>query len=107
MAQPLQCMAFPPPPLHPPSTAERCELLLAEWRSGLRLSDRERSALGPELQALDQQLLALKQRRLRVAVFGRVGVGKSSLLNALLSSRPSLPMWPTAAPAISSAAPGT
>jgi len=77
-------MAFPPPPLHPPSTAERCELLLAEWRSGLRLSDRERSALGPELQALDQQLLALKQRRLRVAVFGRVGVGKSSLLNALL-----------------------
>jgi GTP-binding protein Era len=84
MAQPLQCMAFPPPPLRSPSTAERCELLLGEWRSGLRLSDRERSALGPELQALDQQLLALKQRRLRVAVFGRVGVGKSSLLNALL-----------------------
>jgi small GTP-binding protein len=77
-------MAFPPPPLRSPSTAERCELLLGEWRSGLRLSDRERSALGPELQALDQQLLALKQRRLRVAVFGRVGVGKSSLLNALL-----------------------
>ncbi|WP_246833843.1 DUF697 domain-containing protein [Synechococcus sp. CB0101] len=84
MAQPLQCMALPPPPLRSPSTAERCELLLGEWRSGLRLSDRERSALGPELQALDQQLLALKQRRLRVAVFGRVGVGKSSLLNALL-----------------------
>ena len=77
-------MAHTPLPLHPPSTAERCELLLAEWRSGLRLSDRERSGLGPELQALDQQLLALKQRRLRVAVFGRVGVGKSSLLNALL-----------------------
>jgi small GTP-binding protein len=74
-------------PLHPPSTAERCELLLAEWRSGLRLSDRERSALDPELQALDQQLLALKQRRLRVAVFGRVGVGKSSLLNALLEEQ--------------------
>ncbi len=84
MAQPLQCMAFPPPPLRSPSTAERCELLLGEWRSGLRLSDRERSALGPELQALDQQLLALKQRRLRVAVFGRGGGGKSSLLNALL-----------------------
>ena len=84
MAQPLQCMALPPLPLRSPSTAERCELLLGEWRSGLRLSDRERSALGPELHALDQQLLALKQRRLRVAVFGRVGVGKSSLLNALL-----------------------
>ena len=87
MAQPLQCMAFPPPPLPQPSTAERCELLLGEWRSGLRLSDRERSALGPELHALDQQLLALHQRRLRVAVFGRVGVGKSSLLNALLEEQ--------------------
>ena len=77
-------MALPPLPLRQPSTAERCELLLSEWRSGLRLSDRERSALGPELHALDQQLRALQQRRLRVAVFGRVGVGKSSLLNALL-----------------------
>jgi len=84
MAQPLQCMAFSPPPLRQPSTAERCELLLGEWRSTLRLSDRERTGLGPELKALDQQLLALRERRLRVAVFGRVGVGKSSLLNALL-----------------------
>ena len=84
MAQPLQCMAIAAPPVRPPSTAERCELLLGEWRSGLRLSDRERSGLAPELQGLDQQLQALRQRRLRVAVFGRVGVGKSSLLNALL-----------------------
>ena len=76
-----------PSPLRQPSTAERCELLLSQWRSDLRLSDRERSALGPELQALDQQLIALRQRRLRIAVFGRVGVGKSSLLNALLNSR--------------------
>ena len=87
MAQPLQCMALPPPPLRSPSTAERCELLLGEWRSGLRLSDRERSALGPDLQGFDQQLLALQQRRLRVAVFGRVGVGKSSLLNALMEEQ--------------------
>jgi len=67
-----------------PSSAERSELLLRQWRAELRLSDRERSALGPELKALDQQLRALGERRLRVAVFGRVGVGKSSLLNALL-----------------------
>ena len=75
------------PPLGPPSSAERSELLLRQWRSELRLSDRERSVLGPELQALDQQLRALAERRLRVAVFGRVGVGKSSLLNALLERR--------------------
>jgi small GTP-binding protein len=67
-----------------PSSAERSELLLRQWRAELRLSDRERAALGPELKALDQQLRALAERRLRVAVFGRVGVGKSSLLNALL-----------------------
>ncbi|MFZ9148185.1 MAG: GTP-binding protein [Vulcanococcus sp.] len=87
MAQPLQCMANRPMPLRQPTTAERCDLLLSQWRSDLRLSDRERSALGPELQALDQQLIALRERRLRIAVFGRVGVGKSSLLNALLESR--------------------
>ncbi|MDA0964588.1 MAG: Era-like GTP-binding protein, partial [Cyanobacteria bacterium] len=84
MAQPLQYVATRPLPLPQPSTAERCALLLSQWRGDLRLSDRERSVLEPELRTLDQQLLALKQRRLRVAVFGRVGVGKSSLLNALL-----------------------
>jgi len=77
-------MPTAPPPLGAPSSAERSELLLRQWRAELRLSDRERSALGPELKALDQQLQALGERRLRVAVFGRVGVGKSSLLNALL-----------------------
>jgi small GTP-binding protein len=81
-----------PPPTAPergqpadvPSAAERCALLLEPWRAELRLSERERAGLAPELRALDQQLQALAERRLRVAVFGRVGVGKSSLLNALL-----------------------
>jgi len=48
------------------------------------LSGRERSQFAGALVALDRQLERLEQRRLRVAVFGRVGVGKSSLLNALL-----------------------
>ena len=48
------------------------------------LSKREQGLLGGQLQQLDRQLQRLEQRRLRVAVFGRVGVGKSSLLNALL-----------------------
>ena len=67
-----------------PATPERCRLLLEQWRSQLQLSGREQSQLGGQLQALDYQLDRLQQRRLRVAVFGRVGVGKSSLLNALL-----------------------
>ncbi len=72
------------PPLEAPSAAERCRQLLARWRSGLVLSGREQAALAPELASLDRQLDRLRRRRPRVAVFGRVGVGKSSLLNALL-----------------------
>ncbi len=67
-----------------PSTPERCQLFLERWRSELRLSPREANLLGPELANVDRQLLRFERRRPRVAVFGRVGVGKSSLLNALL-----------------------
>jgi small GTP-binding protein len=57
---------------------------LGRWRKQLQLTAREQALLGPELRGLDQQLLRFKQGTLRLAVFGRVGVGKSSLLNALL-----------------------
>ena len=67
-----------------PSTPDRARLLLERWRQALRLSPRERSLLAGELAGLDRQLARLRQRRPRLAVFGRVGVGKSSLLNALL-----------------------
>ncbi|MCP9881435.1 DUF697 domain-containing protein [Cyanobium sp. Alchichica 3B3-8F6] len=67
-----------------PATPERCQQLLEQWRRQLTLSGREQSQLDGQRQALDRQLERLRQRCLRVAVFGRVGVGKSSLLNALL-----------------------
>jgi small GTP-binding protein len=67
-----------------PSTPERCRLLLRQWRRQLLLSPRERSLLAGALAGLDRQLLRLERRQLRLAVFGRVGVGKSSLVNALL-----------------------
>jgi small GTP-binding protein len=67
-----------------PSTPERCRQLLAHWRHELVLNPRESAVLGPELAGLDRQLARLQQRWARVVVFGRVGVGKSSLLNALL-----------------------
>ena len=68
----------------PPATPERCRLLLRRWREELRLSARERAVLGPELAGLDRRLQRLEQGHLRLVAFGRVGVGKSSLLNALL-----------------------
>ena len=68
----------------PPATPERCRRLLERWRGELSLTPREATLLGPELAGLDGQLQRLERLRPRVAVFGRVGVGKSSLLNALL-----------------------
>ncbi|MCP9891313.1 GTP-binding protein [Cyanobium sp. Aljojuca 7D2] len=67
-----------------PATPERCQQLLDQWSRQLQLSGREQNQLAGQRQALDRQLERLRQRCLRVAVFGRVGVGKSSLLNALL-----------------------
>ena len=86
MKQPIEWERHRPRPLNPetPATPERCQLLLARWRAELRLSGRERSVFAGALAGLDRQLARLEERRLRVAVFGRVGVGKSSLLNALL-----------------------
>lgn len=64
--------------------ADRVLALLEHWRQRLALSPRERTRLGPHLRAVDHQLQRLARRRPRLVVFGRVGVGKSSVLNALL-----------------------
>ena len=71
------------PPVAPPAP-DRSLQLLRHWRKALDLTNREQSQLAGELASLDRQLERLHRRVLRIAVFGRVGVGKSSLLNALL-----------------------
>lgn len=67
-----------------PPVPERCRQVLHRWRQELVLGERERSLLAGSLASLDQQLRRLAERNGRVAVFGRVGVGKSSLVNALV-----------------------
>ena len=67
-----------------PTTPERCRLLLNKWLKELDMSKREQTQLSGELISLDRQLNRLKYKRLRIGAFVRVGVGKSSLLNALL-----------------------
>lgn len=57
---------------------------LQNWRSSLRPSLREQVAVAEALEGFDHQLQRLGDGILRLVVLGRVGVGKSSLLNALL-----------------------
>ena len=71
----------------PPPSTERCRQLLQRWRADVQLSHREQGLLADDLTLLDQQLKRLEQRRLHIAVFGRVGVGKSSLINAFLGKQ--------------------
>lgn len=66
---------------------ERCRDLLQGWRDKLELNQREQRLLFGALQLLDCQLDRLEQNRLRISVFGRVGVGKSSLVNALIGQQ--------------------
>ena len=70
-----------------PATTERCRQLLLQWRRELELNRRERGLLRGDLTLLDRQLQRLQDGVLRIAVFGRVGVGKSSLINALVGQR--------------------
>jgi len=57
---------------------------LQNWRGSLRPSLREQAAVAEALEGFDHQLQRLGDGILRLVVLGRVGVGKSSLLNALL-----------------------
>ena len=75
-----------------PSVPERCRHLLKQWRRELTLNGREQNLLAGERLALDRQLKRLEQRHLRIAVIGRVGVGKSSLILSLIHiSEPTRP----------------
>ena len=69
------------------STAERCRIILNLWRERLALTNFELTHHKKELHDLDQKLKDLRNRKLQISVFGRVGVGKSSLLNALLNKK--------------------
>jgi small GTP-binding protein len=52
----------------------------------LDLNDLERSGLEAEIEDLEEMLDKLEQSRVQIAVFGLVGRGKSSVLNALLGN---------------------
>ena len=60
-------------------------LLLKNWWDTLDLTNYEKNLFNQEIVSFNQQLQRLKEKRLRIGVYGKSGVGKSSLLNFLLN----------------------
>ncbi len=73
--------------IHSQTKGKNYSVLLKEWKACLDLSPLEKIELGEQIQSLSEQIHRLDYSHTRVAVFGRVGVGKSSLLNALIGDK--------------------
>ena len=59
-------------------------LLLKKWWESIDLTNYEKCNLNKEIISLNQQLFRLKEKKLRIGIYGKAGVGKSSILNLLL-----------------------
>ena len=59
-------------------------LLLKKWWETVDLTNYEKSFLNREIISFNQQLLRLKEKKIRIGAYGKSGVGKSSVLNSLL-----------------------
>ncbi len=59
-------------------------LLLKNWWENIELTNYEKTLLNEEIISFNQQLIRLKENQIRIGIFGKAGVGKSSILNLLL-----------------------
>ncbi len=66
---------------------KKCMSLLRNWEENLNLTNYERTKFEDVLNQLDFQIQKLEKKELQISVYGRVGVGKSSLLNALIEKQ--------------------
>ena len=67
--------------------AEKIYLLLKKWWESIDLTNFEKSNLNKEIISFNQQLFRLKEKQLRIGIYGKAGVGKSSILNLLLNKK--------------------
>ena len=61
-------------------------LLLKNWWESIELTNYEKSFHNKEIISFNQQLLRLKEKKIRIGAYGKSGVGKSSVLNCLLET---------------------
>ena len=66
---------------------DKTYLFLKKWWDTLDLTNFEKSYFNREIIAFNQQLVRLKERQLRIGIFGKAGVGKSSILNTILNKK--------------------
>tara|TARA_B100001248_G_scaffold182337_1_gene138828 strand:- start:244 stop:1485 length:1242 start_codon:yes stop_codon:yes gene_type:complete len=59
-------------------------LLLKNWWENIDLTNYEKSFFNREIVSFNQQLFRLKEKKIRIGIYGKSGVGKSSVLNSLL-----------------------
>ena len=64
---------------------DKSYLLLKNWWGAMDLTNYEKSLLNKNIVTFNQQLFRLKEKKLRIGVFGKAGVGKSSILNSILN----------------------
>ncbi len=64
---------------------DKSYLLLQKWWGSIDLTNFEKSNLNKEIISFNQQLFRLKEKQLRIGIYGKSGVGKSSILNLLLN----------------------
>ena len=60
-------------------------LLLKNWWETIDLTNYEKSFFNTEIISFNQQLFRLKEKKIRIGIYGRSGVGKSSVLNSLFN----------------------
>ncbi len=59
--------------------------LLQKWWGSIDLTNFEKSNLNKEIISFNQQLFRLREKHLRIGIYGKAGVGKSSILNLFLN----------------------
>ncbi len=66
---------------------DKSYLLLKKWWESIKLTNYEKCNLNKEIISLNQQLFRLKEKQLRIGIYGKSGVGKSYILNLLLGKK--------------------
>jgi len=66
---------------------EKSYFLLKNWWENIELTNFEKNWLNKEIISFNQQLFRLKEKILRIGVYGKASVGKSSILNSILNKK--------------------